>query len=38
VTVALVFRALTLERGLAPRLFAARDDLTAELRRSLGID
>jgi MOSC domain-containing protein YiiM len=38
VTVALVFRALTLERGLAPRLFAARDDLTVELRRSFGID
>jgi MOSC domain-containing protein YiiM len=38
VTASLVFRALTLERDLAPQLLAARDDLTPELRRRFGID
>jgi hypothetical protein len=33
-----VFRALTLERGLAPRLLPARDDLTAAVRDTIGID
>jgi MOSC domain-containing protein YiiM len=38
VTVSLVFRALTLERDLAPLLLPARDDLTAEVRYAFGID
>ena len=38
VTVSLVFRALTLERELIPRLAVARDDLTRDLRYWLGID
>jgi hypothetical protein len=37
VTASLVFRALTLERDLAPQLLAARDDLTPELRHTFGI-
>jgi MOSC domain-containing protein YiiM len=38
VTVSLVFRALTLERGLASQLLPARDDLTPEVRHAFGID
>jgi MOSC domain-containing protein YiiM len=38
VTVSLLFRALTLERGLAPQLLRARDDLTPEARHALGIE
>jgi MOSC domain-containing protein YiiM len=38
VTVSLVFRALTRERGLAPRLHVARDDLTPEVRHVFGIE
>jgi MOSC domain-containing protein YiiM len=37
VTVSLVFRALTLERGLARQLLPARDDLTPEVRHAFGI-
>jgi MOSC domain-containing protein YiiM len=38
VTVSLVFRAMTLERELIPRLAEGRDDLTDELCHWLGID
>lgn len=38
VTVSLLFRAVTLEPGLAPQLLAARDDLTADVLEWFGID
>jgi MOSC domain-containing protein YiiM len=38
VTVSMVFRALTLERDLAPQLHAARDHLTPAVRYAFGID
>ncbi|WP_238343117.1 MOSC domain-containing protein [Nocardioides cynanchi] len=38
VSVSLAFRAMTVERGLAPRLAAAREDMTDELRDWLGLD
>ena len=37
VTVSLLFRAVTLEPGLAPQLLAARDDLTADVLEWFGI-
>jgi hypothetical protein len=36
--VSLLFRAVTLEPGLAPQLLPARDDLTADVLQWFGMD